>query len=266
MRKIKFLIIPILLLVLTIPNVSAVEVLREDDWEGYELVGETTKYFKTVTVYNNSVYSMNGYLNASNNATSTTTEITEFEYNLVDPNMNSLVINDSATVETTYKRMVTSIWTNGAYYRYKNVLSWKNMPAVRSYDITAIGFLGSVTPINYYFEEYYCETGIGCGYIYTSYPSLFSSGFSVIYPLVTSPYTLSTLKSTFYFDVQKTDPNSTVVYQLLYGDYAHATTPVSVLQASYHEVIQAAGIILDSSISSYYDSIPQAYVNYPCNW
>ena len=88
---------------------------------------------------------------------------------------------------------------------------------------------------------------------------------SIIFQLPTST-NLTSLKSTFYFDVTKTNPNSTIIYQNAYGDYAHATSSVGITQAANHEVIQSAAIILGTSIMSYYDDISVADVYYPCNW
>ena len=88
---------------------------------------------------------------------------------------------------------------------------------------------------------------------------------SAVFPLVTSS-SLTSLKQTLYFDVTKTNSNSTILYQYAYGDYSHATSTISTTNALNHEVLQSAGIVLDSSISSYYDSINVASVYYEATW
>ncbi len=252
----KKLIVLFLVFFVVITPVNAIEVINEDDWEDFELLTTNTKYFKTTTVYG---------LLSLNNGQSETVEVTKEEYDSIDSSFNTIQLRNTTIVETTYKKMETSLYSNGSYYRYKNVLLWKNFPVVRSNDIIAIGFLPSVTPINYNFDQYYCEYGNGCGHLATAYPSLFSSGMSVIFPLVISD-SLTMLRQTFYFDVSKTNPNSTILYQYAYGDYSHATSTIGITDAALHEVIQSAGIILNSSISSYYDSISVGAVYYECNW
>ena len=62
------------------------------------------------------------------------------------------------TVETTYKKVVSTLSKNSNYFRYKISVTWKNIPSTRSYDIIGIGFLGSVKVRNdlNFIQEYRC--------------------------------------------------------------------------------------------------------------
>ena len=113
----------------------------------FVVVAETTKYYKTVTTIDLDQFTSIGDMgNAlTNGISSVTYEVTEEEYNNAREE-DRIVRGNPAVVETTYKRRTSSISANGSYYRYKNVLNWKLIPSVRSYDIIAIGHLGDVTP------------------------------------------------------------------------------------------------------------------------
>ena len=203
-----------LLILVSVLSIIPFKVNAQDD---FVLISEETKYYKTITY---SKYDSQK-LSALNN--SVTVEITEKEYNEADVNNTK---SNPTVSETTYKRMTSYILTNGSYYRYKNVLSWKNMPAVRSYDIIGIGFLQSVKVHNNttYFEQYYCYNGGSCYTTSTNYPQIFVSGAGTSFKLPTGD--LNTLKQTFYFDVEK-NTSSTIITQKAYSDYAHATSSIS---------------------------------------
>lgn len=221
--------------------------------EGFYIVSETTKYYKTETDLSNS---------RSRNS-SVTYEITKKEYDSAD--ISNLRSNPT-THETTYKRMTSYILTNGSYYRYKNVLSWKNMPSTRSYDIIGIGFLGSVKVLNNttYFNEYYCYSdGSGCYSTTTNYPQIFTYGAGTSFQLPSGD--LSTLKQTFYFDVTKNITN-TITVQHAYADYAHATSTISQANSKKYTVDQNIAIVLNNSISSYYDSMSIADAGWSGTW
>ncbi len=171
-------------------------VLAEED---FEPISEVTKYYKTVT-YNSNHSVNNNDLNYID-SNSVTYEITEEEYNSIEE--NNLVIASSGTTETTYKQMTTSILTNGSYYRYKNELTWKNIPTSRSYDIIGIGFFSTVKvrSNSTHFSMSYCYTDGSCYTNTTNYPQIFSKGAGTTFKLPTGA--LRSLKQTFYFDVEK---------------------------------------------------------------
>ena len=208
-----------------------------------------TKYYKTVT-YNNIV---NAFYNNS-----VTTEITEEEYNSVDTSQPK-----SATVETTYKKLTSSITANGNNYRYKAVLQWKIIPSVRSYDIIGIGFYQNVKVKNnnLYFNQEYCISGGSCYNSSVNYPQIFSNGAGTSFALPSG--SLSSLKETLYFDVEK-NTTATITSQLAASDYSHATSIISLANSKKYTV-NANGISLNG-VSSYYDNINAAKAYWSGSW
>ncbi len=253
MRKVSFIFSVLALFFLLSYNVNALE-------NEFYTVSEETIYLKTITYYNS------GDICAVDNysiVTSNTYEISEEEYN--NSSFNQHVINDSSRIiETTYKKMTTSILTNGNYFRYKNVLIWKNMPTIRSFDIIAIGFLPSVKlHSNPIFLQEYCISGNGCKSNTSNTLQIFSSGVGTSFKLPTGD--LYSLKQTFYFDVEK-NTSSTIISQNAYGDYAHATKIISETNAKKYSIVQSNGIVLSPSISDYYDKISVANASWSGSW
>lgn len=83
----------------------------------YSLVSQTEKYYKTITVnkqveFQNNLYSIN-------DETSKTYEITKEEYD----NANISISTNSASIETTYKRLTSSIYQSGNLFKYEAVLN-----------------------------------------------------------------------------------------------------------------------------------------------
>ena len=113
MRIMKKIIFLIFMMLLFLNNVFA------DD--SFEILSEVTKYYKIVTNYERSMYflSLDDY--NSSNIFSSSYEISEEEYE----NDSNIHILSSGIVETTYKKMTTSISKNDKYYRYKNIVVWK---------------------------------------------------------------------------------------------------------------------------------------------
>lgn len=223
------------------------------------VVSEITKYYKTIT-YNksNQLYSFN------NNTISENFEISEEEFNSIKSSSTIVLSNYSGVTETNYKKMTTTIASNGKYYRYKVVLDWKNIPSTRSYDIIGIGFLGSVKVHNgLNFTQEYCTSLSNCTTSTTNYPQIFSSGAGTTFKLPTG--TLTSLKQTLYFDVEK-NTTSTIILQEAYGDYSHATSSISLTNAKKYNVVANVGISLDSSITSYYDAISVAKASWEGTW
>ena len=219
-------------------------------------VSSETKYYKTVTYYDNSPYlisTLDGY-------ESITTEVSEEEYNLAIPDENT---RGDAAVETTYKRLESTIYKNGNYYRYKATLNWKLMPSKRSYDIIAIGFYSSVKVHSnlVLFSQYYCKTSGSCYTSSTNTPQVFTNGAGTSFALPSGD--LTTLRQTFYFDVEKTG-SGTLVSQIAAGDYAHATSSISLTNSKKYSV--GAGGIQHNGNSSYYDAIGAATATWSGSW
>lgn len=207
------------------------------------LVAENQKYYKTI------------YTDLMGNSYST--EITEEEYN------NQPSSNARGTVETQYKRMVTTISQNGNKFRFKVSLSWKDMPSKRSYDIIGIGFDNNVYIdstvhfINYWCNEYgTCNTDTS----YT-YKKSTSTGGAVTFDFPDSAISSS---ATLYYDVSKNTSN-TITSLKMYGDYAHATSNVSSSSAGDYYITHN-GIELWSSIVGKYDEIPCAISTWSGSW
>ncbi len=230
----------------------------ENDEQDYNVVSEVTKYYKTIEYVNNNK-SMMTY---SNNSDITKTyEISKEEFDSFDPNAVSTL--GSATVRTTYKSMTTSISSNGSYYRYKNVLSWRNIPKVRSYDIIGIGFYKTVkVKSDLHFKQDYCYNSGGCSSSTTNYPQTFTTGAGTTFKIPTGD--LSSLTQTFYFDVDK-NTTATLTSQEAYGDYSHATSTISLTNAKKY-VVNSTGISLNSGVTSYYDTINKATATWTGKW
>ena len=266
MKKTKYLLC-LAIALFVMPNLVFAQV-GDIDEDGFEVIGETTKYYKTVTVYNNGGMSTQSFGNDLEAISSVTYEIPKSVYDAVNPNsINNYSINDSSTIETTYKEMTTSLLANGNTYRYRNILHWKIMPATRQYDIIGIGFYASVKPKNdtLYFTQEYTKNG-------TDYSStigtrqIFSNGASVTFKLPIST-SVTSLQQTLYFDIEKTNPSSTIISQGAFGDYAHAiSNSVGLLNAVNHEVIGSAGIVHASNMVSKYDTMSVAEVEWTGTW
>lgn len=230
-----------------------------------EVVAETVKYYKTTTVLSNSEI-----MRAANlgEVSSLTTEITEEEYNSVDTSTNntnnprSMV---SYEVETTYKRLATTMSKNGnLYYRYKTTLEWKLIPSTRSYDIIAIGHLATVKLNGLIdFTQYYCRSSSDCYEVTSYWADSFVNGAAAMFKVPTG--TLTSLNQVLEFDVEKDNSSATITEQIAAGDYAHATSSISYTNAQKFNV-DVGGINLNSSIEDYYDSITEAEAIWDGTW
>ena len=218
------------------------------------IVYEDTKYYKTI----------NYRLLSNEKEFSYTTIVSKEEFDNADLMENSKsTLSNSATVETTYKKMTTTIVQNGSYYKYKNVLMWKNIPSTRSYDIIGIGFYPSVkVKGSTHFEQYYCYTSGSCTTTTTNYPQVFSTGAGTSFLLPNG--NLSSLKQTFYFNVEK-NTSATIIRQVAAGDYSHATSSISLSNSKKYS-INSNGILLNGSVVNYYDEISQATAIWEGTW
>lgn len=249
MKKIVFLIFIMVIGILPITTYAK----NNDD---LILLSETTKYYKTVTLF-----PTDSLMKNSENS-ELSIEITEEEYNQAS-NIALYNITGNGSTETNYKKITTSIYQNGNYYRYKIDLSWKTMPSTRSYDIIAIGINPSVKiASSLHFNQYYCFTNGQCINNGTFYEKKSSTGAGASFKLPTG--NLNSLSSTLYFDVSK-NVDATIIQQDAYGDYSHATKTVSVSQAQNYN-IGATGINLNSSIRNSYDSVSVTRAIWSGSW
>ena len=230
------------------------------DTDKYEVVSETTKYYKTVSRYN----TFEQYSLANSNLSSVqseTFEVSKEEYDLASDSGCSIM--GATTIETTYRYITSTILTNGSYYRYKNLVVWKSMPSLRSYDIIGIGFLPTVklhgNPV---FEQEYCS-GSSCYTSTSSYKQTFSTGVGATFKLASG--SLSSLRIRFYFDVEK-NTTATIINQRAYSDYLHAESAILLPTAMRYQVNGSGGIIPDSSASSYYERSTVAGATWSGSW
>lgn len=227
-----------------------------------EVLSETTKYYKTTTYYQNEnqLLSVTG-----SNPITYSEEISKEEYETGEPSVNTRGLTNGVT-STEYKLMTTTIINPGnGRYRYKNTVSWKKLPAIRSYDIIGIGIEESkvygVSSSKYVKSIFSYNSTNACYETTTTTGTwdLSSSGYSVKFKL---PYTggyaeWTGLETYMYFDVAEQNPSSTISVLNAYGNYRHATTNLPNVSFSFG--ITAYGVIsVGASYQSSYDSISTA--------
>lgn len=235
---------------------SPIGVFAEESLDNFEVISQAEKYYKT-TITNENVrnYSLGA-------VESSTTEITEEEYNLGNTSDN-ISTRGAGTVETTYKKLTTSILSNGGTYRYKTVLTWKNFPSSRSYDVIAIGHNSNVQyNSGLMFSQTYCLSNGGCRTTSAHYPQTFSTGVGTSFAVPTG--SLTSLTQTLYYDVRK-NTSATIVAQSAYGDYSHATSGVSLAQSKSYSV-GTSGITFKNGVGNYYDNINTATATWTGSW
>lgn len=190
-----------------------------------------------------------------------TTEVTEQEYN----DDSIALFEFSATIETVYKKMKTTIAQAGTKYRYKVTLTWKQFPSVRSYDIIAIGIEPTLVYIdsNLVFNQTHCISNscTNSNSINNDNYSIAGAGVSFKLPTSTS---ITGLRSYFYFDVSKAY-DGTLPAMYADGDYSHATSSITSALATRYYVNQT-GVMLHDTIEGYYDSIASAEAEWIGSW
>lgn len=244
-------------------------VVSADTTEEEVKVAEAVKYIKTVTVFNNSSVMRDANLGEM---TSLTTEVTKEEFDNapgtsspVDP-LSGASTYTYAQTETTYKRLTTTIFADGAYYRYQTNLYWKNIPKVRSYDIMGIGHYNDVELYNtsqVMFNQEYCEDQYSCYLSGTGTDVVKEYGTAEVFHL---PYdSLISLEQTLSFTVKKAVTWS-IDEMVAAGDYAHATKATTSAFAAQNFGIGVGGLILYDAIYDYYDTTPAAIATWSGTW
>lgn len=252
-------------IILIMPLVVSAETNEEE----FVKVAEAVKYFKTTTIFNNS-----SVMREANQGemSSLTTEITKEEFDNaptttepVDP-LSGASTYTYAQSETTYKRLTTTILTEGSDYRYQANLYWKNIPKVRSYDIMGIGFYNDVEPYdsNYIvFNQDYCKTQYLCYTDSGGTDVVKEYGVAEVFHLPT--YSLVSLEQTLSFSMKKT-VSWTIDEQVAAGDYAHATKATTSAFAAQNFGIGVGGLIIYNTIAEYYDTTPAAIAEWAGTW
>ena len=257
-------------------NYYGVEFSEEDYSTMVELgFSEDEIYYMSVEEYNN-----NRNIDATLEATTTRYFIniirydstgrmisdSEMEVNEEEYNSETISMYGNGLVETTYKKMTTTISTTGSNYRYKVSLLWKKMPATRSYDIIGVGIEGSKVRISggsMVFNQNYCISNSCTNTNTINSSSTSSSGGGVSFKLPTST-SITSLSSYVYFTVIK-NTSSTITSMNAYGDYSHATSTVSA-SAAQGFYVDEGGIDLEEVIISRYDSIDRATATWSGSW
>lgn len=223
------------------------------DIEG-TMVSSVGQYYKTTTITQNGI------------TTSSSEIISEEQYELEkNANPQGRSIYDGA-VETDYKYMHMNMTIlDDNEMRLKVTLNWLQIPSTRSNDIIGIGFEQSLVELNssIFFQQNYTNSS-GSHSSVTSIPQEFSTGVSSVFDLPNG--TISALSSYMYIDVIKVDESYAITNMDAGGDYAHATSSISETNAKKHSVNHGTGIVLQSSIASYYDAINVATATYLGAW
>ena len=259
----KGLITTALLVMALVPSVVGAQEreIREVTDES-KILAQETKYYKTVTRVNNVALTFDSK-NGESTPSSYTVEVSEEEFNNASQE-DQILPRDYGYIETTYKKMTTSIAEDYGEFQYKNILEWKTMPSVRSYDIIGIGHHSTVRKCSgLLFYQDYCESGGSCGTNYINTPQSFNNGEGTSFLLKSG--NLSSLKVTIFYNVEK-NTSATINTLHAYGDYAHATTTVSDT-ASQDYVVSVGGLNLGSSITASYDYMQSAHATvYGLSW
>lgn len=226
------------------------------------VVAQAVKYYKTTTVLSSSEVMRNAGLGETS---SFTEEITEEEFNNAeqDPTVGPRISYDQ-TIETNYKRLTSEIIKNNTIYRYQATLFWKTIPSTRSYDIIGIGHYADVGESGgVVFIQDYCYGSSDCYDSTMYYSKTGANGSGATFNLPTGSVTY--LEQTLYFDVEKVDSSDTIYYQEAAADYSHATRTISYANAKKFS-LNLGGLVLNSSIESYYDTTPTATAVWEGTW
>lgn len=245
--KIRKNILAFIILFITCTATANAKAITAFDDKDFEVVAETTKYYKTVSILSNSeVMTVAGLGELS----SITTEISEEEYLLA---ANNDGISPNTSITTNYKKLTSTISKNSAYnFKYAASLTWLNMPTVRSYDIIGMGYYASVkAAASANFKQTYCTSSTNCttqnsGYYY--YEG--NNGVGAMFKVPSG--SLTSLKQELVLYVEKTDPSKTIVSQLNAADYSHAGREVSYNTATDF-FVDGAGIKIGAGFNSYED-------------
>lgn len=185
---------------------------------------------------------------------------------LEDEGNNSFISTfgtQSGYISTASKTLTTTIISVSGRYRYKVTLEWKNMPSTRSYDILAIGMDANVKLyVGPYFRQNFCYSANNCSSSSTRTEKISSTGLGVSFKLPNA--SVVSMSSYMYFDVVK-NTSDTITQLKVYGDYSHAKKTITETKARQYTV-NRAGIVLNSSTSSYYDSIDTAISIWTGSW
>lgn len=232
-----------LLLVFTVPSLVNAKVINGQEME---LVASDTSYIKTTNINGVSLHEI----------------ITEEEYNNVDEVNNSL-ITPFNYAETNYKRLEISVWDSGDnIYLGELELTWKVIPATRSFDVIAFRGQGMrVIENSEMGAQYYWVNDVRHVISYAYNGTNIQKrdlGYGISMNLVNgSDVNGFVLYTSCIFE--KTASGTAYVY----GAYQHATENVTLAQSQNYD-IHAAGlgntIYFYDGLDAKYDNMPGVYV------
>lgn len=266
-KKVMFVIILIIPFLVSAKDLNSEDNNYDDD--NYVVVAETIKYYKTVSIFNNS-----NIMRIANvgEMSSLTTEVNKDEYDNAIPtiapvaSLSNTKVDTFYQTETIYKKLTTTIEKNSTYYRYTTNLYWKNIPKFRSYDIIAIGYYNDVELWDenlVMFVQKYCQDEIWC---YTG-----GAGTDVVKEYGTAEIfhlpdeKIISLEQTLSLRMKKAR-NFIVDQQIAAGDYAHATKAVTRNFACNNFSLGVGGLLLNERAFDYYDSTPAAIATWSGTW
>ena len=206
------------------------------------------KYYKTTHIEKNGI------------TQSTTEEVTELEYLYGNDNT---MITATGTIYTEYKKLITSLSkTSDDTVTGKVTLEWRKMPKKRSYDIIGIGYASNTVrrSLSPYFQLDY-TTSSNNSYTSMTYNWHETANYGDTAVSQLPSGSLNALSSYILVKLKKKVPNSTVNQITVYGDYAHATSNISLTNALKHDMY-FTGISLQNSIVGYYDTTPECGVTW----
>ncbi len=219
------------------------------------VVSNTVKYLKT-----------DFYLSDNNEVVSETIELTKENYdNTKYFSINNTRGINNGYIETSYKKMTTTIASTNAGYRYKVSLEWKTIPKHRGYDVIGIGISNNVyISSSFTFKQSYCYSNGNCSNSSESVPRETNYGGAALFALPSSN-TISSLSSYLYFNISKRNSSNTITNLNAYGDYSHNTKNISLNNANTYD-ISSNGINISSQFLNYYDEIGVAKATWTGSW
>lgn len=265
MKKLFILLMVSIFAIPTFVNASASSNSSNYDESNAVIVSQTTKYLKTVEEYANVERDSYGNISKADLLSSVTYELTKEEYENSDFE-NTDVTRGSTTVTANYRIMTATLSYSNGTYRYKNQVNWTSFPSVRGFDVIGIGHYSNVeadgTP--YFLLEYVTTSGAHLTGLF-HYDQSFTNGRSATFNLPLQ--NLVSMTVTYYFDVKKVNPNSTITSQVCAGDYAHGIdSSVTLSEALNHGVYGTFGIMHASSVSNKFDSVDEAETYWSGTW
>lgn len=219
--------------------------------ERISVMSEEEKQEKLQYDLENAIKSNKFYRGVSyNNGSYTWTEITESEYNSVNPE----AVPASPSHETNYKRISISAINLGSSYEIYMGAVWKVIPAARSYDVIALRFnnVALISGSHYGYQFYKLNGASGSSHI--SYSANGTNiyhqdqGFGISMNLVNDDIVNLQLEIGVSGIISGSYPH-------VYGSYQHAVDDVTLTQSKYY-TISGAGY---GNVINFYPNIQDMY-------